>query len=159
VLRLALDGAASRGAETKLVSLADEASPDALDGGDAFLFGSPVYRASYTGRLKTFLDATQRGMWGEEKAPLQARACGIVFTGADQHHFLALDGLRNVLAGFFAAHVVSPGLYVPRSAFGEDGAIADSDIIERAHLLGRSVVDLATAIAGSAALAAARPQV
>jgi hypothetical protein len=26
--------------------------------------------------------------------------------------------LRNVLAGFFAAHVVSPSLYVPRDGFG-----------------------------------------
>jgi FMN reductase len=158
VLQRVLDGAAERGAETKLISLADSAGPDALDSADAFIFGSPVYRASYTGLLKTFLDSTQRGMWGETKAPLQARAAGVVLTGADDHHFLALDQLRSVLAGFFAVHVVGPGLYVDRSAFGEDGSLSHLDIVDRALLLGRSVVDLARAIESSDALAAARPQ-
>lgn len=158
VLNLVLEGAASRGAETRLIALADGADPDVLDGAAGYVFGSPVYRASYTGLLKGFLDIIQRGMWGEEKAPLQARACGIVMTGADDHHFLAVDDLRGLLAGFFAAHVVSPGLYVARAAYGDNGAIADSGIAERAHLLGQGIVDLATAIAGSEALAAARPQ-
>jgi FMN reductase len=158
VLQQALAGAAERGAKTKLVSLADGVDPDVLDGADALIVGSPVYRASYTGLLKTFLDATPRGMWGETKAPLQARAAGIVLTGADDHHFLAIDQLRSVLAGFFAMHVVAPGLYVARTAFGDDGSLTDTGIIEQALNLGRGVVDLAQAIAASDALSAARPQ-
>lgn len=159
VLASVLEGAAARGAETKLVRLADGHSPDVLDGADAVIIGSPVYRASYTGLLKTFFDQTPRGMGGEEKAPLQAKAVGIVLTGASHHHFLALNDLRNVLAGFFAAHVVSPGLYIVPGAFRDDGTLAASEVRERAHLLGRSVVDLALAIKGSEALSAAHPLV
>ena len=159
VLEHVLRGAQDRAAETRIFGLAEGHTPDVLDGADAVILGSPVYRASYTGVLKSFLDQTQRGMWGEEKAPLCAKAVGIVMTGATQHHFLALDPLRSVLAGFFAAQVVSPGLYVPAAAFGEDGRLSDPDILERAHLLGRGVVDLASAIQSSDALRTASPQV
>lgn len=159
VLEQVLAGAAERGADTRLVALSEGHTPDVLDGAGAVVIGSPVYRASITGFLKTFLDQTQRGMLGEEKAPLQAKAAGIVLTGASYHHFLALDPLRSMLAGFFAAHVVPPGLYVPAIAFGEDGRLSDDQIIERAHLLGRGVVDLAAAIEASEALASVRPQV
>ena len=44
------------------------------------------------------LENFQRGKWGEETAPLQGKAAAVVLTGASGHHFLAVDGLRNVLA-------------------------------------------------------------
>jgi FMN reductase len=120
--------------------------------------GTPVYRASYATPLKAFLDQLPRGMWGEESTPLAGSAVAIVATGASDHHFLALDDLRNVLAGFFAAHVVPPGLYVPREGFGEDGRLNQAHA-GLASEQGEAAVALARAVQGSEALARLQPQV
>ncbi len=145
--------------ETELISLADGPDPAlaAAASAEAFVFGSPMYRASFASPLKAMLDRLPRGMWGESSAPITARAVAIVATGASWHHFLGLDSLRNVLGGFFAAHVLPPGLYVPREGFGEDGALLD-DYAELAAQQGRALADLADAIARSPALAGLRPQ-
>jgi FMN reductase len=46
----------------------------------------------------------------------------VVLTGASHHHFLAVDGLRDVLAGFFAVQVVSPSLF-DDAAYSSDGQL------------------------------------
>jgi FMN reductase len=160
-LRAVLDGAAALGAETDLRSLADPAAyaevRTALAQADAVVFGSPVYRASFAFPLKTFLDELPRGMWGETDEPIRAKATGIVLTGASWHHYLALDDLRGILGGFFAAHVLSPGLYVPNELFDEAKELLDQ-AREPAELTGAGLVELAQAIAGSQALLAIKPQ-
>jgi FMN reductase len=56
------------------------------------LLATPVYRATYSGILKTFLDALPQ-------AGLAGKACVLVATGGSQAHFLSLDtGLRAVVA-------------------------------------------------------------
>lgn len=45
---------------------------------------------------------------GRERGYVARISSAIVATGASLHRFLALDDLHNALAGFFAAHVVSP---------------------------------------------------
>jgi FMN reductase len=128
-----------------------------IERADVLVIGSPVYRASFAAPLKTMLDALPRGMWGEPTAPLRGRAVALVVTGATLHHFRAIDDLRNVLAGFFAAHVVPPGLYVPGEGFDADGALVDP-YKAQAALQGRALVELAAALDGSPALAAVEPQ-
>jgi FMN reductase len=162
-IKAVLAGAESAGARTVLQGLAgsDDSALDsmiaAMAEADAFVFGSPIYRASFAGPLKLLLDRLPRGMWGEQQAPLQGKAVAIVATGASLHHFLALNDLRNVLAGFFAAHVLPPGLYVPREGFQEDGTLA-APYREQAALQGRALVELAQALAASSALRELRPQ-
>ncbi len=162
VLRSVLRGAAAAGASGDLVSLAgtvEEAVGNALDAianAEIFVFGSPVYRATYATPLKALLDRLPRGMWGETEQPITARAVGIVMTGASWHHYLALGDLRNVLAGFYAAHVLSPGLYVPADGFSERALQTPYDELARAQ--GAALVDLAASIAASEALSAVRPQ-
>lgn len=124
---------------------------------DAFVFGTPTYRAAYTAELKFLLDRLPRGMWGETEAPLRGKAAAAVVTGASWHHFLAVDALRNILAGFFAAYVVPPGLYVPHEGFGEDGGLLDA-WRQAAELQGRALVELARAVAASPVLAGVEPQ-
>jgi FMN reductase len=125
---------------------------------DAFVLASPTYRATYTAELKYLLDRTPRGMPGETGAPLRARAVAVVLTGATLHHFLALDSLRSVLAGFFGAYVLPGGLYVPHAGFEPDGGLAP-EWREPAARQGRALVALAAAINASPELQALAPQV
>jgi FMN reductase len=157
-------GAGEAGGRTVTVALggelaarADEALAQAPRF-DAFVFGSPTYRATCTAELKYLLDRMPRGMQGEDAAPLRARATAIVLTGASLHHFLALDSLRNVLGGFFGAYVVPPGLYVPHAGFTDSGELGQ-EWREQALLQGRAVVELAAAIRRSPDLARLGPQV
>lgn len=125
---------------------------------EAFVFASPTYRATYTAELKHLLDRMPRGMPGEDAAPLRARATAIALTGATLHHFLALDSLRNVLAGFFGAFVLPGGLYLPHDAFDASHEL-QADFSERAAGQGRALVALAAAIRDSPDLAALGPLV
>ncbi len=157
-----LAGAAATGAGTRLVELADGddlASVVALlEESSAFVFGSPMYRATFAAPFKTLMDAVPRGMHGERSAPLAGRAAVTVATAASDHHFLGPAGMRDVLVDFFACHVVSPGLYVPAYGFGEGGVLAEP-FAGRADVLGRALAELAGAIAGSTALGAVTPNV
>jgi FMN reductase len=160
-LEAVLEGAVEAGATTSLVELADHGAQlaevvDSLGDAEAFVFGSPMYRATFATPFKALLDQTPRGMYGEEKAPLMAHAALTVATAASDHHFLGPAAMRDVLVDFFAAHVVSPGLYVPAPGFDEGGALS-AEYAERARLQGRALVELAEAIAASESLRAVTP--
>jgi FMN reductase len=80
----------------------------------------------------------------------------LVLTGASWHHFLAIDELRGVLSSFFAAQVLSPGLYLPSEAFAPDEQLSEKwSTIAAAH--GAALADLATAVRESKALSGLRP--
>lgn len=154
-----LAGAQEHGADTRLIELAELPLPDvvaAVESADAVVIGSPVYRATYSSLLKGVLEGLERGKGSDTTAPLRATPAAIVLTGASAHHFLAVDHLRNVLAGFFAVQVLSPGLYLDHSAYLDRTTLDDaSKDLTAAH--GAALVDLAAAIRSSAALAAMRP--
>jgi len=71
---------------------------------DAIVIATPVYKASYTGVLKLFLDLLpQDGLAGKLVLP--------VATGGSQSHVLALDyALRPVLSSM-AARFILPSIY------------------------------------------------
>lgn len=71
---------------------------------DAVVVGTPVYKAAFSGVLKTFLDLLpQDGLSGKLVLPLA--------TGGSQSHMLALDyALRPVLASL-APRLVLPSIY------------------------------------------------
>ncbi len=149
------------GAETELFELSrmsgDEVAA-ALAAADAVVFGSPVYRATYSSLLKQVFEATERGRWGESTAPLQGKVAATVLTGASPHHFLALNDLRNVLAGFFAVQVLAPGLYLDHAAYVDRTTLTpESAAVAAAH--GSALGELTRAVRASAALGALTPQV
>jgi FMN reductase len=129
-----------------------------LDGAELFVIGTPMYRATYTGLLKTFLDRTPRGLHEEGPAPLRARPVAVVGTGASLHHFLGIDPLLALLIRFFSAYVVPPALYADHACFTTDGSLIP-DVHERALFLGRTASALASAIGASEILRGAAPQV
>lgn len=159
--RALLRGAADSGCDVDEIELAeDRLSTDEIlermDGADAFVFASPVYRARAAFPLKNLLDMMPRGMWGETSAPLQGKACAIALTGATAHHFLAVDDLRSVLSGFFAIQVLSPGLYLPAEAFVDRDAL-NSENVALAELHGRALVALSEAVRASVEISGLRP--
>jgi FMN reductase len=156
-----LAGAEKAGATTSLLELS-EAGADAVIAAfadaDAVVFGSPVYRATYSALLKDLLERTERGKWGENSAPLQGTAAATVLTGASGHHFLAVADLRSVLAGFFAVQVLSPGLYFEHANYVDRNTLNDASAqLSAAH--GGALVDLAAAIQASPALRGITPQI
>lgn len=68
---------------------------------EAIVIATPIYKASYTGLLKAFLDLLpQDGLAGKAVLPLA--------TGGSQSHMLALDyALRPVLHALDARHVLT----------------------------------------------------
>jgi FMN reductase len=160
VLHSVLTGVNGGGSDTSLASLSEVGVPRAIelvDQADALVLGTPVYRASFAYTVKALLDSMPRGLYGENSAPLRGKGVVIVATGASLHHFLAVDDLRNVLATFFAAHVVPPGLYVSREDFGEDGQLLPV-VEERARQQGRALAELTVALAQSETLCQLLPQ-
>ncbi|MFB6221761.1 MAG: NADPH-dependent FMN reductase [Halolamina sp.] len=172
----ALSGAHSRfGVETDLLHLgdydldtADGRTLDAYEGdtaaalekivaADAYVVGTPVYRASYSGALKNLLDMVPRGQWQGDVAPFENAAVGLVGTGATQSHYLAVDEQLRPLFAFFGAHTVGSGVYADDDAFA-DGAV-DDGIRNRLETLGEATVELADAVETGSALAALEPQV
>lgn len=156
-----LAGAAAAGAETSLLELATagrDAAVAAIDAADAVVLGSPVYRATYSALLKDLLENTQRGLHGETTAPLRGKAAAVALTGASAHHFLAVDGLRNVLASFFATQVLSPALYLEHKDFADRETLGEV-AAGRADQHGAALVDLARAVRGSTALSTLDPLV
>lgn len=76
---------------------------------DAVIVASPVYKASYTGILKTFLDLIpERGLHGKLSLPL--------FIGGTIAHLLAVDyALKPVLTALGARHILG-GVYATDQA-------------------------------------------
>lgn len=81
--------------------LAIKRSLQAVADADAIVVATPVYKASYTGILKSFLDLLpQDGLKGKLVLPLA--------TGGSQSHMLALDyALRPVLQALDARQVLT----------------------------------------------------
>lgn len=121
---------------------------------DAIVVGTPVYKASFSGVLKTFLDLLpQDGLAGKLVLPLA--------TGGSQSHMLALDyALRPVLASLAPRHIL-PSIYATSEQLPWDPALGlqpappiaariDAGVEQLAHELRQ----LAQRRAGSAAQAA-----
>jgi FMN reductase len=164
-----LAGARDHGAtETPLFVLGQDpaagAAPDrgavheAMRDTDGFVLATPMYRATYSGLLKTLLDEVPRGQYGSADLPLTARPVAVVGTGASAHHFLGIDPLVAFLVRWFGAYVVPPAFYADAAAFDDAGALVEAPAAA-AHALGAATAGLAAAIRDSAALSAARPQV
>ncbi len=107
---------------------------------DAFVFGSPIYRATYTGVLKNFFDLM----------PVEAmlgKVAALLATGASFHHYLALDLSFRPIMTFFNMHTVPGGLYAARDQFLPDQQLSDP-LREQAEALGSDLVYMARQLAG-----------
>ncbi|MBC3190315.1 NAD(P)H-dependent oxidoreductase [Pseudonocardia sp. C8] len=155
-----LRGAEAEGARVRTLELAAAPDPEfvqnEMEAADGILFASPTYRARSTGLIKNLLEDTQRGARGESRSPLRGKATALVHTGASAHHFLAVDDLRSVLAGFFAAQVLSPGLYFETADYSGTTQLTD-DAAGLAAAHGRAFAHFTHAIRTAPAITSLRP--
>ncbi|MFZ6757101.1 NADPH-dependent FMN reductase [Undibacterium sp. Ji50W] len=119
-----------------------QAAKTLLARADAIVIATPIYKAAYSGLLKSFLDILpQDGLEGKIVLP--------VATGGSQSHMLALDyGLRPVLAALSARHIL-PSIYATDTQVvwtDGQGLQLDEAISKRVqdgtHLLLESLVSL-----------------
>lgn len=81
---------------------------------DVLVVATPVYKGSYTGLLKLFIDLL--GQDSLVDRPVILAAAG----GSDQHSLVIEHELRPLL-GFFRAHSVPTGVYARATDFLDDG--------------------------------------
>jgi FMN reductase len=171
-----LAGAADLSAAIELIALGEQPIPvadgrraedqaasvrallEAVERAHVVAIGTPIYRASFSGLLKDFLDLVPRGGSDGAEQPLRAKPVVVAATGASAHHFLALDQLVAILNGFFACFVVPPGIYAAHEDFDRRGRLRPA-VEQRARRAGRGLVEMQRAVSGSAALLAVEPQV
>ncbi|MCW2601696.1 MAG: NADPH-dependent reductase [Frankiales bacterium] len=94
-----------------------------LQTADALVVGSPIYKASYTGLLKAFLDLLpQYALRGTSVLPLA--------TGGTPAHVLAIDyALRPVLVSLGAEHVAQGWFVLDKAVtFAPDGPRLDEAV-------------------------------
>jgi FMN reductase len=145
-----LDPGALLGADTAHPDIARAA--DLFARADAVVIGTPVYKAAYSGLLKSLLDLLpQRALAGKTVLPLA--------TGGTTAHVLAIDyALRPVLSAMGAAHVVQGWFVLDRHiTVLDDGTVSLDD--EAAAGVGRAVGAFVQALAarpgGNAAIPSA----
>lgn len=102
---------------------------------DGVLLASPVYRGSFTGALKNFLDLVPVDA-------LRGKPVGIVAMGASTHHYLGVDWhLRAVLA-WFGALTAPTSVYLESTHF-KDGKLTDPHALAGLDALATTVLALA----------------
>ena len=104
-----------------------QAAQQIINSADAVVIATPIYKASFSGVLKTFLDLlAQDALAGKPVLPLAI--------GGSQSHMLVIDyALRPVLAALGAPHIL-PGIYATENQIkwqGDDVLVLDASIAER----------------------------
>jgi len=113
-----------------------DAATAAVSSAHLVVVATPVYRASYSGLLKVFMDLL------DERALVDKVAVPIA-SGGGPSHLLAIDhGLRPLLSSL-GATVISGGVYAAPSAFVRDAPSAD--LLERIDHSLTEAVSLAVA--------------
>jgi FMN reductase len=102
---------------------------------DALIVGTPMYRGSYTGRLKNLFDVLPNDA-------LAGTPVGLVATGGTDHHFLAIEHQLKPLLGFFHAHALPGAVYANNGHFS-GGRLTDDGIRARLEQLAEAVVTFA----------------
>ncbi|WP_226367731.1 NADPH-dependent FMN reductase [Pseudonocardia sp. ICBG162] len=116
---------------------------DRVVAADALVVGTPMYRGSYTGRLKNLFDVLPNDA-------LAGKPVGLVATGGTDHHFLAVEHELKPLVGFFRAWAVPGAVYANNTHF-TGGDLTDDGVRERLHDLADAVVAFAQAVPRGAA--------
>jgi len=112
-------GAFSRGK----LPLAGQEVLEAIEGADALIIGTPVYKGSFIGLLKHLIDFV-------DPAALAGKPVLLAATGGGHRHALVVEHQLRPLFGFFSALSVPTAVYAADADF-TDGALAAPDVRAR----------------------------
>lgn len=96
---------------------------DEVTSADAVIVGSPMYRGSYTGRLKNLFDVLPNDA-------VRGKPVGLIATGGSDHHYLAIDHELRPLMAFFGAHTI-PGAVYANNGHYSGGELVDEEVLDR----------------------------
>lgn len=136
-----------------MVRTREQASPsleDALasvERADLLVVASPVYKGSYTGLFKHFMDLV-------DYKSLAGVPVALLATGGSDRHALVIDHQLRPLFGFFNAQTLPTGVFLSDASF-VDGRIEDPALQRRLSVLVREATDAVRLRAASGGLKAA----
>jgi len=106
---------------------------DKIIAADALIFGTPMYRGSYTGLLKNVFDLIPNDA-------LMGKPVGLIATGGSDHHYLAVEHELKPLLGFFLAHAIPGSVYANNDHYSNRDLVSQ-DILDRLRELAESIVN------------------
>jgi FMN reductase len=115
-----------------------EAMLSAIETADALVFGSPIYKGSYSGLFKHLVDLV-------DPLALVGKPVLICATGGGQRHALAVEHQMRPLFGFFSAATVPSAIYVSEADF-ENGVLTAGPVRERCETAARQLAGMLGAI-------------
>jgi azobenzene reductase len=111
---------------------------EAADAADAFVVGTPVYHASYSGAVKNVLD--HLGL-----AQTVYKPASVVGHGGRVRSPQAVDALRTSMRGLMAV-VLPTQVVAALGDYDDEGRVSDPDILSRLDRLAHELVTLTEAI-------------
>lgn len=108
---------------------------DKIIDADALIFGTPMYRGTYTGLLKNVFDLIPNDA-------LVGKPVGLIATGGSDHHYLALEHELKPLLGFFLAHAIPGSVYATNDHYSNKDLVSQ-DVLDCLKDLAESIVNFA----------------
>lgn len=139
LVNVAFEAADGRPLEKYHASIGDAVR--ALIAADGVVIASPVYRATYAGVLKNFLDIV----------PIEAlrdKPVGLTVLGASLHHYLGVDTAVRAVLAWYGALALPTSVYLAGNDFDERKLPNDKAKAELDGLAG-SLVALCEKLAGT----------
>ncbi|MCV9940669.1 FMN reductase [Boseaceae bacterium BT-24-1] len=96
---------------------------EAIEGADALIIGTPVYKGAYAGLLKHLFDLI-------DPSALKDRPVLLTAVGGGQRHSLIIEHHLRPLFGFFEALTIPTGIYASEGDF-TNGTITDPALSDR----------------------------
>lgn len=115
---------------------------EAIEGADALIVGSPVYKGAYTGLFKHLFDFV-------DPAALVGKPVILSATGGGPRHALVVEHSLRPLFGFFSAHTIPSAVYGSDADF-RDGVLVDPGVKARIEDAAGQLADLLQARAARA---------
>ncbi|SMF60826.1 FMN reductase [Xaviernesmea oryzae] len=116
-----------------------EAMLSAIETADALVFGSPIYKGSYSGLFKHLMDLV-------DPLALVGKPVLICATGGGQRHALAVEHQMRPLFGFFSAATVPSAIYASEADF-ENGVLTAAPVRKRCEIAACQLAGMLGAIA------------
>lgn len=101
------------------VAAPEEAALRAVEEADLLVVGSPVYKGSYSGLFKHFIDFV-------EYRSLIGKPVALLATGGSERHALVIEHQLRPLFAFFQAQPLGTGLFLTEGEFAEGRIVTEA---------------------------------